>query len=347
MPVGFLASSLVDAFEQVDDVAGALADDRGGGVVVVEAVAEPLVRAGGDGERVGGCEMVVEGGDSLGGGIVHTDASGGIPKTPGLDAAYSGGTYLFPADMSGDMSILSRVGVGSATVDTKVPERVTAGETISGTVEIEGGSSDQQIDAIYFALETRYRRDEGSSTAVIDKFQLTDSFTIEAGAERVIDIDIDIPLWTPLTRGRTEVWIETGLDIDWALDPDDTDHIEVEPTDRMARVFDAVADLGFELKTAEPEAAPAAFPTDDRPFVQEFDFVPQGGPFRGDLDEIDVVFEPTPDELAVYLEIDPRESITSALTDSAFTERVEEAVIDDQPTAEVATELERLLDRSL
>jgi sporulation-control protein spo0M len=40
------------------------------------------------------------------------------------------------------MSLLSRVGVGSATVDTKVPERVTAGETIRGTVEVEGGSAD-------------------------------------------------------------------------------------------------------------------------------------------------------------------------------------------------------------
>jgi sporulation-control protein len=239
------------------------------------------------------------------------------------------------------MSILSRVGVGSATVDTKVPERVTAGETIAGTVEIEGGSADQEIDAIYFALETRYRRDEGSSTAAFDKFQLTESFTIEADTERTLDVDIEIPAWTPITRGRTEVWIETGLD------PDDTDYVEVGPTGRMARVFDAVADLGFELKTAEPEAAPAAFPTGGRPFVQEFDFVPRGGPFRGDLDEIDVVFEPTADELAVYLEIDPRESITSELTDDAFEERVEEIDVVDESTDDVATELRRLLDRSL
>lgn len=245
------------------------------------------------------------------------------------------------------MSLLSRVGVGSATVDTKVPERVTAGETIAGTVEIEGGSADQQIDAIYFALETRYRRDEGSSTAVIDQFQLTETFTIEADAERVMDIEVDIPPWTPITRGRTEVWIETGLDIDWALDPDDTDYIEVEPTDRMQRVFDAVADVGFELKTAEPEAAPAAFHTEDRPFVQEFDFVPKDGPFRGELDEIDLIFEPTADELAVYLEVDPRESITSELTDEAFDERVEEITVADDPADDVATELRRLLDRSL
>jgi sporulation-control protein len=245
------------------------------------------------------------------------------------------------------MSLLSRVGVGSATVDTKVPERVTAGETIAGTVEVEGGSADQQIDAIYFALETRYRRDEGSSTAVIDKFQLTETFTIEAGTERVMDIEVDVPAWTPITRGRAEVWIETGLDIDWALDPDDTDYVEVAPTDRMQRVFDAVADLGFELKTAEPEAAPAAFQTGERPYVQEFDFVPRDGPFRGELDEIDIVFEPTAGELAVYLEIDPRESITSELTDAAFNERVEEVTVDDEPADEVATELRRLLDRSI
>jgi sporulation-control protein len=176
---------------------------------------------------------------------------------------------------------------------------------------------------------------------------LTEPFTIEAGAERTMGVDVVIPAWTPITRGRTEVWIETGLDIDWALDPDDTDYVEVEPTDRMWRVFDAIADLGFELKTAEPEAAPAAFQTESRSFVQEFDFVPTDGPFRGELDEIDLVFEPTADELAVYLEIDPRESITTELTDDAFTERVEEIDVDRQSADEVATELRRLLDRSL
>ena len=245
------------------------------------------------------------------------------------------------------MSILSRVGIGSATVDTKVPERVTAGETVSASVEIEGGSTDQEIDAIYFALMTRYRRDEGSSTAVIDEFQLTDSFTIEAGGEQTMAVEIEIPVWTPITRGRTEVWIETGLDIDWAIDPDDTDYIDVEPTERMQRVFDAVAALGFELKTAEPEAAPAAFATDDRPFVQEFDFVPKDGPFRGELDEIDIVFEQTDAELAVYIEIDPRESITTELTESEFNERIEELDVRDESAEEVATELRRLLDRSL
>jgi sporulation-control protein len=245
------------------------------------------------------------------------------------------------------MSILSRVGIGSATVDTKVPERVTAGETVSASVEIEGGSTDQEIDAIYFALMTRYRRDEGSSTAVIDEFQLTDSFTIEAGGEQTMAVEIEIPVWTPITRGRTEVWIETGLDIDWAVDPDDTDYIDVEPTERMQRVFDAVTALGFELKTAEPEAAPAAFATDDRPFVQEFDFVPKDGPFRGELDEIDIVFEQTDAELAVYIEIDPRESITTELTASEFNERIEELDVRDESAEEVATELRRLLDRSL
>jgi sporulation-control protein len=248
--------------------------------------------------------------------------------------------------MGVDMSILSRVGIGSATVDTEVPERVQAGETVPATVEVDGGSSAQEIDGVYFALETRYRRDEGSSEAVIGRFQLTDSFTIDAGAERTMDVDIEIPRWTPVTRGRTEVWIETGLDIDWALDPDDTDYLDVEPTDRLARVFDAVAELGFELKTAEPEAVPTAFATGDRPFVQELDFVPTEGPFRGDLDEIDLLVQPTAEELAVYLEVDPRESITAELTNDV-PERIDEVVVREEPADDLATEFRRLLERSL
>lgn len=237
-------------------------------------------------------------------------------------------------------NILSRVGIGSATVDTIVPPTITAGGTIDASVEIEGGSSDQQIDAIYFALETRYKRSEGNSVAVIDQFQLTDSFTIEAGTEQTLDVDIEIPRYTPITLDWTKVWIDTGLDIDWALDPDDTDHIEVEPTDRMQRVFDAVEELGFDLRTARPERKPGDLFSTERTFVQEFEFVPKQGPYRGEIEEIELIFDPSTEKLDVRLEVDRRVELLTELSDTDLDEQFEQIIVTDEPASDIADDIQ-------
>lgn len=241
--------------------------------------------------------------------------------------------------------LLSRIGVGSATVDTKVPATVTAGETVDATVEVDGGDSDQEIEGIYFALETRYRTEEGHTTAVVDRHRLTDSFTVGAGEHRTFDARLEIPRETPITVGSTEVWIETGLDIDWALDPDDTDHLEVRPTPRMAAVFDAVESLGFDLKRADPESAPGSVLSSGVPFVQEFEYVPRAGPYRGALDELELVFEPRDDALMVRVEVDRRGGVLAEMTDLDVDERFESITVTDGDADPVEADLRRVIDR--
>ncbi|GAM78591.1 hypothetical transcriptional regulator [Vibrio ishigakensis] len=44
------------------------------------------------------------------------------------------------------------------------------------------------------------------------------SFTIESGEERTFEVELDVPLNTPITLGDSKVWLETSLDIDMAID---------------------------------------------------------------------------------------------------------------------------------
>ena len=51
--------------------------------------------------------------------------------------------------------MLASIGIGSATVDTKLEKsRYTAGEIIRGNVEVTGGNTDQDVDRIYLTLYT-------------------------------------------------------------------------------------------------------------------------------------------------------------------------------------------------
>jgi len=213
--------------------------------------------------------------------------------------------------------VLSRIGIGSATVDTILPtDTVRAGDSVQAEVHVEGGSTDQNIDAVYFALETEYKSDEGYKDAIIDQWQLTEPFTIEAGEKRRFETTIDIPRETPVTTRSTTVEIETGLDISMAVDPGDEDYIEVEPTHRTQAVFDALDSLGFSLHASACEATAGSLFTTSANFAQEFEFRPQRGEFAGAVDEVEIVPVFDDDGLTVYVEVDRSAGLLSEVTDA-------------------------------
>lgn len=210
--------------------------------------------------------------------------------------------------------ILSRFGVGAAEVDTVLPtDSVIAGETVEATVELRGGETAQDVEAVYFALLTRYATDDGRSTGVVDRHRLADSFTIEAGEERSFEVDLGIPRDAPATLDRTDVWIETGLDVEWAVDPDDSDPIEIRPDAHLRALLDALDALGFALRRADCEATSAGVA--GRQFVQTFEFRPRDGPFDGRVDELELVYEPADGGATARLEVDRRGGLLSEMAD--------------------------------
>ncbi|MDQ0214424.1 sporulation-control protein [Oikeobacillus pervagus] len=207
--------------------------------------------------------------------------------------------------------VLASVGIGSAKVDTKLEKSsFIAGEYMNGVVEINGGQIEQKIDAIYITILTTYIRESNDKKytdhAAIQKVQISDPFTIQANEIKTIPFSLQLPLDTPITYGRSRVWLATGLDIKNAVDPHDKDFIEVRPNSLTSAILEEIQKLGFRLREVECEQASNRIRR-RYPFIQEFEFVPTSGPFRGKLDELEVMFlEQSEQSTEILLQVDRR-----------------------------------------
>ncbi|HZG71791.1 MAG TPA: sporulation protein [Chondromyces sp.] len=207
--------------------------------------------------------------------------------------------------------MLASFGIGAAKVDTKLEKSsFTAGERIRGAVEVRGGSVGQQIDSIYLTLFTTYIRESDDKKytdyAAIVKTKINEPFHIGPNELRSFPFEIRLPEETPITYGNTRVWVATGLDIKNAVDPQDKDYIEVRPSELAGRILEEIELLGFRLRQVECEQASSSMRS-RYPFVQEFEFIPVSGPFRGRLDELEVVFiSQSSDRAELILEVDRR-----------------------------------------
>lgn len=249
--------------------------------------------------------------------------------------------------------MLASVGIGAAQVDT-VLEKATfePGEQLRGVVRVKGGQVEQQIDTIYISLMTQYVREVDDKkvfeNAELGKYRVSEPFRIGAGEQRELPFSFPIPLHTPLSVGRTPIWLKTGLDIKSAVDPTDADRIEVTPNKEIRTILDAVAQLGFRLREATCEYAPRLGYS---VFVQELEYVPVSGPFRGRLDELEVIVAPQNDYVDVFMQIDRKASGLSGLFAEAMEIdetnvrcRITQATL-DRGAGAVAAELELMIRR--
>jgi len=204
--------------------------------------------------------------------------------------------------------MLASAGIGAAKVNLMLhQDTVSAGDTISGVVRIEGGRVDQEVDDVYAFVKTQYVKEHNNSKtnveATLAKFLLAEKFTAEADKAYEFPVSFQIPAFTPVTTGRTPVWIHTGLDIKEALDPTDEDRLQIRPHPHSAIVLDAVNQLGFRLREVSCEHAPHYGRVNGLPFVQEFEFVPTSM-FRGQLDELEIIFYPDDNGVGLLMEVD-------------------------------------------
>lgn len=214
---------------------------------------------------------------------------------------------------------LASIGIGSATVDSVLQsECLTPGEKAHIKVEVYGGATSQDIDNIEVKIFCSYIDEEpvdndknrgapnaGRMKRVVCRYELASwtlpyAFTIEVGQQRTFDIELDIPLNTPVTIGESKVWLETGLDIAMARDPNDKDMLTIRPTAAMDGIFSALEDQGLRVRQVECEAA-KGFPL---PFVQEFEFVPTTGPYHGRWRELEIAVYHHDDAIELWFEID-------------------------------------------
>ena len=189
-------------------------------------------------------------------------------------------------------SFLRAFGVGGPTIDAVLDtDRVQVGGMLTGTLHIRGGDSSQTASKAVIELVARVVKkmgdDEYSSDEVIAGAALPGP--IQLGRDQSIPFQLALPPHTPVTSlgGRNFVWLRSGLDVPWAMDPSDRDALEVHPTTAQSNVIQAMEQLGFRLYKVDIDARSSWF---GRKWVQEFEFRP-GGYGRGRYDEIEVVFE--------------------------------------------------------
>lgn len=200
--------------------------------------------------------------------------------------------------------LLSRIGIGAADVDAVLPKAsFELGETLAVEVNVHGGAVEQEIRGIDLALLTIYEANDRYSTGIIKEVKFRQPFTIAPGEEKSFSVPLTIPYSSPLTLGATKVWLKTGLDIEWSVDPKDQDDIQVRPDDRMRALFDALESLGFTLRSAYCEGAGMMF---QRPFVQELAFLPSASVFRGRVNEIELICDCSEGQVTVFVEVDRR-----------------------------------------
>ncbi|WNB92243.1 sporulation protein [Bacillus sp. NEB1478] len=206
--------------------------------------------------------------------------------------------------------MLASVGIGAAKVDTILEkDTYSPGEKITGTIKIEGGKVDQNIDHISLYVMTEFYREVDDKkirdTAAIAKENVASSLTVKAGSSQEIPFSLTLPYDTPYTLGATPVWIKTGLDIQMAVDPTDNDQIRVHPDAETSAIFESIEQLGFRLRKAYCGSAPR-YMRRRLPFLQEFEYVPTSGAYAGRLDELEVILVPQNDSIELFLEIDKR-----------------------------------------
>ncbi|QQE75586.1 sporulation protein [Brevibacillus composti] len=257
--------------------------------------------------------------------------------------------------MSMFKKLMASVGIGSAKVDARlVEDSLIPGEQVTGEVHIKGGDVTQTIDEIYMYVVTHYERESNDKKVkeemILAKHRISETFVLNPQEEKVIPFSFQLPFETPLTMGRQPVYLRTGLDIKNAVDPGDSDFIEVNPHPLMAKVLDAIRSLGFQLYKVDCEYNRLLGRT--YPFVQEFEFRPTGA-YRSRLEELEVVFYLKEGELEVLMELDKRSRGFFGGLQEAFNLderyarfRVTEADL-TRPTSDLASGIDALIRKHL
>jgi sporulation-control protein len=211
--------------------------------------------------------------------------------------------------------ILASVGIGAAKVDTVLEtEHLYPGQIFQAKIVIKGGDISQEVSGLEMALMTRVKveNDEGHYFVnhVIEKWKIGERFVIDAQQSKVIPFEARLHSETPITElnagyNHCHVWLETGLDIDLALDPTDRDTLHIYPNDAIKTCMLAMERLGFGLVKSDVERGhlrASNFHTVSGCY-QELEYRPQNSTLFG-IQEVELSFVPEAHRTHVLIELD-------------------------------------------
>ncbi|MGL4742703.1 MAG: sporulation protein [Sarcina sp.] len=201
------------------------------------------------------------------------------------------------------------LGVGGSKIDTILDNRqIKIGDNVTGIIKIYGGQVEQQINGIILSVKTKIER-ESNDKKKMEKTTIQ-KVPIAIGRSVLPNENLEVPFSfklnenCPISTFKFNTWIDTNLDIAKAIDSKDGDPIEVLPSYEMQNILTALSELGF--RSREIENIPSIRKINNMSFIQEFEFIATKAPFRGRLDELEIVFSRNMYGYDLYLEIDRR-----------------------------------------
>ncbi|TKB49039.1 sporulation protein [Ferrimonas sediminicola] len=211
--------------------------------------------------------------------------------------------------------LLASVGIGAAKVDTQLHQEVLMpGQPFSATIVIQGGEVDQAISGLTLTLVTEAKAEVDDATVyqpvALDSWRLSETMTIEAGQTYELPFEGVLHPETPITtlggrRNQSKVWLQTGLEVDLAVDPSDRDMLAVAPTPAMETLVAAMEQAGYRLHKADVERGHlngAGFSSQSGAY-QELEFIPAGISLFG-VREVEVSFVPQGGRMNALIEVD-------------------------------------------
>jgi len=216
----------------------------------------------------------------------------------------------------GFKKMLGAFGVGGPSVDTVLAEPSgRPGGTLTGTVNLVGGSHDVEIEHITLGLVTRVEVEGGQgeygATGEFHRLGVSGPLRLAEKQELSLPFQLVLPWETPITavygqhlRGMT-MGVRTEVAIARAVDKGDLDPIAVHPLPLQERILDAFARLGFQFKHADLEYGRIAGVQQTLPFYQEIEYYPPAQYAHG-VNEVELTFVTNPHTVEVVLEFDKR-----------------------------------------
>ncbi|MGL5147278.1 MAG: sporulation protein [Plesiomonas shigelloides] len=211
--------------------------------------------------------------------------------------------------------LLAAVGIGGAKVDTRLHQsRLLPGQAVCATIVVQGGDAAQQIDGIDLALMTKVKvsTDNGEyfKNHCLGRWRVAESFEIQPNEIRELPFRAQLHPETPFTElpvrnNQCYVWLQTGVDIDLAIDPGDADALQIVPTPVVNHVLSAMGELGFALTKADVEQGYLSAPgfRSRSGCYQELEFHPRSFGFSS-LREVEISVVCDEHETHLLIELD-------------------------------------------
>jgi sporulation-control protein len=209
--------------------------------------------------------------------------------------------------------MLASVRIGDAEVDTLVPDGVVyPGESFEARIRVRGGDVTQEIEGLELQLVANVQEEHSDigQSKLIERWGVVDAFTIGPGEEEIVPFEGRLHPETPVTtvearRNLAQVWLQTGLAIDAAIDAEYTDYLEIAPTSPMEAMLDVVDRSGFYLDkiSIDRERVGGVEWRADLALDQEFEFKPQGRS-RSKFDKVELHFVPRDEKTRILLEFE-------------------------------------------